>query len=79
MVGKDTLCERIDGRGLGCAEPLILAKKALEGRDEVTIVVDQRAALNNVKLLGGHIGCLVDVKEEGEEVFAVRLIKVGDH
>jgi TusA-related sulfurtransferase len=33
--------ELIDAKGLGCAEPVILAKRALKLHDEITIVVDE--------------------------------------
>ena len=46
------MSELIDAKGLGCAQPVILARDALDLCDEVTIVVDERTALENLKLLG---------------------------
>jgi TusA-related sulfurtransferase len=69
------MSELIDAKGLGCAEPVILAKNALDLCDEVTIVVDGQMALENLKLLGAHTGCAVDVTGEPGDVFSIRLSK----
>ncbi len=54
----------IDAKGLGCARPVILAKNALKMYDDVAIVVDERPALENLKALGMHSGCAVEITEE---------------
>lgn len=46
--------ERIDAGGLGCTKLIILAKKALESLDEVTLIVDGGIALENIKALGNY-------------------------
>jgi TusA-related sulfurtransferase len=71
------MSELIDARGLGCAEPVILAKNALDLCDEVTLIVDARAALENIKALGKYSGCVVDVTEEPGNVYYIRLKKTG--
>ena len=67
--------ELIDAKGLGCAEPVILARKALEIYDEITILVDEPTALKNLKALGIHAGCTVDVTGKPGESCAIRMIK----
>ena len=66
--------ELINAKGLGCAQPVILARNALELYDEITIVVDERTALENLKLLGMHVGCLADVTGE-PGIYWIRLRK----
>ena len=61
----------IDAKGLGCAEPVILARKALELHGiEITLIVDARTALENIKALGKYAGCVVDVTGEPGDVFS---------
>ena len=67
--------ELIDAKGLGCAGPVIMAKKALESHDEITLIVDARTALENIKALGKYAGCAVDVTEEPGGIYSVRLRK----
>lgn len=76
------MSELIDAKGLGCAQPVILARNALELYDEITIVVDERTALENIKLLGMHVGCLgihieclVDVTGKPGDIYWIRLSK----
>lgn len=61
----------INAIGLGCAEPVILAKNALELHDEITVVIDEPTALENLKVLGMHTGCVVSVTREPGEVYSV--------
>ncbi len=57
----------IDARGLSCPQPVILTKKGLDESDEVTTIVDNRTALENVKKLAKSKNCSVQVVEkEGE-------------
>jgi hypothetical protein len=72
----------INAKGLGHRQPVILAKNALELYDEITIVVDDRTALDNLKLLGMHVECsgmlvecLVDVTGESGDIYWIRLRK----
>ena len=71
------MSELIDAKGLGCAEPVILARKALELHDEITLIVDARAALENIKALGKYSGCAVDVTEEPGNIYSIHLKKTG--
>jgi len=57
----------VDARGLSCPQPVILTKKALEESDEVTTIVDNRNAVENVTRLATSKGFSVKVEEkEGE-------------
>lgn len=74
--GKENMSELIDAKGLGCTLPVILARNALELYDEITIVVDERTAQENLKLLAMHVGylamhveCLVDVTGESGNIY----------
>lgn len=60
------MAEIINAKGLGCAEPVILAKKALETCNEITIVVSETTAMENLRALGTHLGCLVEVTTEAD-------------
>ena len=67
--------EIINAKGLGCGEPVILAKNALEIYDEITVMVDTRTALENIRALGVHIGCIVDIVGEPRDVYSIHLKK----
>ncbi len=72
----------INARGLGCAQPVVLAKNALELYDEITIITDEEMVLENLKLLrmqkscpGVQIKCLVDVAGESGNIYWIRISK----
>lgn len=69
------MSETINAKGLACPQPVILAKKALERNDSVLVLVDNRAAVENVTRLGESSGCAVEVKEDSSGVFSIRLEK----
>jgi tRNA 2-thiouridine synthesizing protein A len=59
----------IDARGLSCPEPVILAKRALDGKPEnLTVMVDNRAARENVTRLATALGYRVEVTETGRDI-----------
>ena len=64
---------QIDARGKACPQPVILAKKELDGgcRD-LTVLVDNRAAVENLTRLGNSAGVSVS-SGESEGGFFVRL------
>ena len=64
---------QIDARGKACPQPVILAKKELDGgcRD-LTVLVDNRAAVENLTRLGNSAGVAV-ASGEAEGGFFVRL------
>lgn len=69
--------KEIDARGLECPRPVILTKKALEETDEVSVLVDNLAARENVKRFGEQAGCKVTVVENQEGI-RLHLSKVGE-
>jgi hypothetical protein len=76
------MSELINAKGLGCVQPVVLARNALELYDDITIVADERRVLESLKLLamhagysGMHVGCLIDVGGESGDVYWIRLRK----
>jgi selenium metabolism protein YedF len=69
------MSELVDAKGLACPEPVILTKKALDAHDEVTVLVDDTTALENVKRLASASGCAVDVSEESGGIFRIDIKK----
>ena len=64
----------IDARGLPCPQPVVLTKKGLEESDQVTTIVDNNIAVENVTKLAKSKGCTVEV-EEKEGVFYLQISK----
>ena len=59
--------KEIDCRGLGCPEPVIRTKKGLkESPDGVDVIVDDRAARENVPRYAEAAGFKASVQEEGD-------------
>ena len=59
--------KEIDCRGLGCPEPVIRTKKGLrESPDGVDVIVDDRAARENVPRYAEAAGFNASVQEEGD-------------
>ena len=59
----------IDARGLACPQPVVLTKKALEEADEVTTIVDNETAKENVSRLAVSRGCQVSIEEKEEGIY----------
>ena len=57
----------VDAKGLACPEPVILARKALEQNEDVTVIVDDEIAGANIKRLGAKLGRNVSVEKKEEE------------
>ena len=64
----------VDARGLSCPQPVILTKKVLEEASEVTTIVDNDVARDNVVRLANKEGCEVRVEEE-EGIMYLHIIK----
>ncbi|HVN96606.1 MAG TPA: sulfurtransferase-like selenium metabolism protein YedF [Syntrophorhabdaceae bacterium] len=71
------MSETINAKGLACPEPVILAKKALETSNEITVLVDNATAVENIKRLAAGAGCSVEVARESGGIFRVDLKKEG--
>lgn len=59
----------IDARGLTCPHPVVLTKKALEEADEVTTIVDNETAKENVSRLAASQGCQMSIEEKEEGIY----------
>jgi len=61
----------IDARGLNCPEPVILTKRAMEadGKTQLTTIVDNDAARENVSKLALSQGYELEVEQQGEHYY----------
>lgn len=60
----------VDARGLSCPEPVIQTRRALEGAPkELTVIVDNNVAKENVKKALEAGGYAVSIKEDAEDIF----------
>lgn len=66
----------VDARGLSCPEPVLLAKRAIEGLESGTIevLVDTVTSRENVTRLAKHLGCEVETRpaEDGSCLLSIR-------
>ena len=69
------MSELVDAKGLACPQPVILTKKALDVCDDVTVLVDNTTALENVKRLASSSGCAVEATEESDGIFRIHIKK----
>lgn len=69
--------ETVDARGLACPQPVLLAKKAIENNEEVTVLVDNDTAAENIRRLAVKNGCGYSVTEKGGGVLEITLIRTG--
>ena len=67
----------IDARGLACPQPVLLTKKALEKADDLTIIVDNATAEQNVSRLAENHGLEVSVDKKGDGIY-LRLTRPAD-
>jgi selenium metabolism protein YedF len=65
----------IDAKGLACPHPVILTKKALEQDDEITVIVDNDTAAENVRRMGTKSACTVDTEKKEDGTFHVHISK----
>jgi selenium metabolism protein YedF len=57
----------VDARGLPCPQPVVLTKKVIAEADEVTTIVDNETAMQNVSRIAERAGFRVEVEErEGD-------------
>jgi selenium metabolism protein YedF len=67
----------IDAKGLACPQPVILTKQALESKDEITVIVDNATAVENVRRMGTRSGCEVDIEKKRDGTFHLHLSRKG--
>lgn len=59
---------KVDARGMSCPQPVLMAKKALEGnKDGFEILVDNKVAKENVSRFIKSVGLKAEVKEVEED------------
>lgn len=63
----------IDAKGLACPQPVLLTKKALEQENEVTVIVDNEPAVENIKRLGNNLGCVLTTERKEDGSFQIHL------
>ncbi|MHB9096874.1 MAG: sulfurtransferase-like selenium metabolism protein YedF [Syntrophales bacterium] len=68
----------VDTRGLACPEPVILAKKALDGANEVVVIADNDEAVENIRRLANKMGCAIAVARDTDGAFRIRLTRSGE-
>jgi selenium metabolism protein YedF len=64
----------VDARGLACPQPVILTRRALEGADSVTTIVDNETARHNVSRMAERAGYTVEVEEQDDGIY----LHIGD-
>ncbi len=66
----------VDARGLSCPEPVILTKRALKNRPQtMEVLVDNRAALENVSRYARALEYTVKVTEEEENTYRLLMTR----
>jgi tRNA 2-thiouridine synthesizing protein A len=67
----------VDARGLSCPEPVLLAKKAIEGLagGTIEVLVDTATGLENVTRMANTLSCAVEVKEADDGSFVLSIEK----
>jgi len=63
------MSQEIDARNLACPQPVVLTKKALDNADEITTIVDNDTAKDNVSKLAQSEGCSVDVEQKADGIY----------
>ncbi|MCX6013030.1 MAG: sulfurtransferase TusA family protein, partial [Chloroflexi bacterium] len=61
----------VDARKLTCPEPVIQTHKALEKANEVTTIVDNDIASDNVSSLGKSQGCEVQIEAKSDGIYLI--------
>lgn len=68
----------IDARGLACPQPVLRAKKEMEsGTGEFTVLVDNRAAKENLTRLAQGSGFSVDITEDAGGIYRIAFHQGG--
>lgn len=67
----------VDARGLACPQPVLLAKKATAENEEVTVLVDNEIAVENIRRLAAKTSCGFSVTEREGGVREIALVRTG--
>jgi len=69
--------ETIDARGLACPQPVIMAKKAIEENEQITVLVDNDMAVENIRRLALKMACGFSVTEKEGGIREIVLVRTG--
>jgi selenium metabolism protein YedF len=61
--------QTVDARGLACPQPVVLTSKAIAAADQVTVVVDNAVAVENVTRLARSKGFAVERSEKPDGIY----------
>lgn len=67
--------EVVDARNLSCPQPVILARQAILDNEQVMVIVDNDAALENVKRMGTKLGCDVKSEQKNDGTYEIHLTR----
>jgi selenium metabolism protein YedF len=65
----------VDARNLSCPQPVILAKQAIEEHEQVTVIVDNDTALENVKRMATKLGCSIKTAKKKDGAWELYLTR----
>jgi selenium metabolism protein YedF len=65
----------VDARGLACPQPVIMAKKAVEENREVTVLVDNDTAVENIRRLAAKLACSFSLTDKGGGIREIALAR----
>jgi TusA-related sulfurtransferase len=69
------MTRKVDARGLSCPQPVILARKAIQGGSfPIEVLVETVTSRENVRRAAERLGCTVQVEDKGDE-FKLTLTK----
>jgi len=69
------MAKTIDARGLSCPQPVLLAKKAIAENEEMTVLVDNDTAVENIRRLAAKMACGFSVVEKEGRVWEIALAR----
>jgi selenium metabolism protein YedF len=67
----------VDARGLACPQPVLLAKKAIMENDDVTVIVDNEIAVENISRMASKSGYGFSATEKKGGIREIVLIRTG--
>lgn len=67
----------VDARGLACPEPLMMAKKAIEENESITVLVDNDTAVENIRRLAAKLACTFSLTEKEGAVREISLTRTA--
>jgi selenium metabolism protein YedF len=67
----------VDARGLACPQPVLLAKKAIAENEEVTVIVDNEIAVENIRRMASKAACSFSVTEREGGIREIALARMG--